>query len=279
MAPSTAMRRLYINEFKSQGVMIKEICGCCFRYLHSSHHALPHIGTMKVLPKNITSLRRCKACKVAFYCSKECQIRDWAKHGPACREITTEAVKGEAEMQRTHAFNNSVCSALPTLGAAANSAVHFTPPTTNGAKALSYPGPGFRALTPCPRTGHYAFLVFADAAPNYELHEVLPPGVQREYVFYAADARYASQDDIRSALLDVLLAPEAFEPADGIDAELHTLEGDLRDASKINSGKIPSLIIDKGARYPNNVCIVYTEVGEVNGVEENWLEAFRNTVW
>ena len=39
---------------------------------------------------------RCSKCKIAWYCSRDCQLRQWKKHKPICK-LFTEAKAREEE--------------------------------------------------------------------------------------------------------------------------------------------------------------------------------------
>lgn len=41
-----------------------------------------------------TGTSRCAACKLAWYCSRECQKADWPKHGGVCGKQRLRAVTG-----------------------------------------------------------------------------------------------------------------------------------------------------------------------------------------
>lgn len=38
-------------------------------------------------PGATKKLMACRACHIAFYCSKECQVADWKRHKPACKKV------------------------------------------------------------------------------------------------------------------------------------------------------------------------------------------------
>ena len=42
-----------------------------------------------------TELLRCSACKKTYYCSKECQKKDWKKHKPRCKFLVDIFEKGK----------------------------------------------------------------------------------------------------------------------------------------------------------------------------------------
>ena len=48
--------------------------------------------------KNTSSLRKCNRCKLAYYCNRDCQMKDYEKHKMACQSIT-EAL-GEVQAVR-----------------------------------------------------------------------------------------------------------------------------------------------------------------------------------
>lgn len=37
-----------------------------------------------------TSVKKCGGCHVTFYCSRECQKRDWSTHKSLCRQVSSE---------------------------------------------------------------------------------------------------------------------------------------------------------------------------------------------
>ena len=46
------------------------------------------------------ALSRCGKCKTAQYCSRECQVADWASHKAACKAARAVAAKTEAAAKR-----------------------------------------------------------------------------------------------------------------------------------------------------------------------------------
>lgn len=85
-----------------------ELCQNCFK--HERGHNLNH-GIRKdcddCLPAD-KSLRRCNACKLIRYCSRECQKQHWKEHKPACdsnvrvRQVRKKLGPIVAERQRSH---------------------------------------------------------------------------------------------------------------------------------------------------------------------------------
>lgn len=45
------------------------------------------------------NVQRCARCKSAFYCSAKCQLRDWKRHKPYCRQMSEEKEDSRVEEQ------------------------------------------------------------------------------------------------------------------------------------------------------------------------------------
>ena len=50
------------------------------------------------------SLMQCSRCRMAYYCSKECQKDDWKSHKPFCRPV------GKADVRASNASENTLLS-------------------------------------------------------------------------------------------------------------------------------------------------------------------------
>jgi len=44
-------------------------------------------GFLKVIPEDYPKLLMCDKCKMTYYCSKECQEKDWSKHKEWCCNV------------------------------------------------------------------------------------------------------------------------------------------------------------------------------------------------
>ena len=50
-------------------------------------------------------MKKCSGCKLLYYCNRDCQRKDWEKHGDKCKKIKnhlTELAKMEAELRHYH---------------------------------------------------------------------------------------------------------------------------------------------------------------------------------
>jgi len=63
--------------------LLKKHCSCC------SKCGLESQGS-----KNF---KVCAGCSVAYYCGKNCQVGDWAKHKPVCKAIQREVKKRDED--------------------------------------------------------------------------------------------------------------------------------------------------------------------------------------
>jgi len=75
--------------------------------------------TYREVPKKSTEiskigqLLRCKSCKKAFYCSKECQKAGWNKHKQACKNMRKEAAQSKIQARLDADNLKTVGGALP----------------------------------------------------------------------------------------------------------------------------------------------------------------------
>ncbi|KAI0068099.1 hypothetical protein BV25DRAFT_1818467 [Artomyces pyxidatus] len=242
---ATTARQLYLDDWKSKGLDIRQICAGCFRHLRVAFHV--HVGgpqCIKCLPATMTTLRRCTACKVSFYCSRECQKKDWAKHRVNCINMVSTAPRIDMELKRADAFGEGWCD-RPEIEVAAKSAMHFTPRTVRGS---------------------YIFLVYVDATVTYDPPSAPSIAEHAKFAFHVVDARWAPRSDIRDVLVNMLLEPDADEPEGGSDVQLRKMEKYLLRPKKDMTDGVPVLVIDKGARYPHKFFA---------DVHEDWLERFK----
>ncbi|KAJ6472281.1 hypothetical protein C8R47DRAFT_1221788 [Mycena vitilis] len=54
--------------------------------------------------KKYEDLHKCIQCKIAMYCSKECQRADWKRHKPYCQMVTNSPPATDPETGGEHAF-------------------------------------------------------------------------------------------------------------------------------------------------------------------------------
>ncbi|KAI0057593.1 hypothetical protein BV25DRAFT_1368699 [Artomyces pyxidatus] len=237
---ATTTRQQYLDDWKQKGlVSIKEICANCLRHSQSSSNIHPDGGRcIRCLPPTITATRRCKACKVSFYCTQECQTAHWDKHRKFCTHMVAMAGQ-DMERARADAFNDSWCE-RPEIEVAAKSAVHY---------AAASPGDGT------------VFLVEADADVTFS-----PPSAPR----------CVSRAQIRAVLTDVLLEPDVDDVDGGVEAHLRRAERQLVAPGVMGGGAVPVVALDRGARYPHNICVLHIKADAAPGeVHEDWLDRFK----
>ena len=54
----------------------------------------------------------CEACKSAYYCSKECQKKDWPSHKPNCKRLTTQVPDERGSDDLMFGVDDVMCNAL-----------------------------------------------------------------------------------------------------------------------------------------------------------------------
>jgi len=85
---------------------------------HSAHGAGPKKSTLRVDPwicdgcgekeEMCGDFMRCTACKKAFYCNRDCQVKHWKLHKPDCKKtaprtkVAIETIKGAAKKTVAH---------------------------------------------------------------------------------------------------------------------------------------------------------------------------------
>jgi hypothetical protein len=53
-------------------------------------------------------LELCSACRLAYYCSKKCQVADWPRHKPVCRASAQQTVDALAALGAANARTSTV---------------------------------------------------------------------------------------------------------------------------------------------------------------------------
>lgn len=67
-----------------------------FGFIYRTCQTCGKTGNLKKGTKK-TDLLKCAQCKMTFYCSKECQMKDWQSHEKICKELVQRYEKEKAE--------------------------------------------------------------------------------------------------------------------------------------------------------------------------------------